>query len=374
VFITADESTFYSYPSLPRRLIPFFYIKNKYPPYGVRKIEAIVGAKVITPESLENLPGGVLGVYVNDPLGMTEVSKGLQEVFGDPPFHVEAFRMFSERLRALKGKFKVIVGGPGSWELALDPPDWVDTVFVGEAEETLPKLLRQGEFPKVVYGEKAKRFFPIKSPSSLSEVEVMRGERRVPMDVVKEELRVQSRRGRVNLIANDLFSYGEGLEVLLRTAREYGEVYFSHVTQESSANVDLQAVKEILGLNERNWRSPVLLSKWGSCRVEEVEREVLKELNENFIYPTIYIGEERATEYFAFKSILIPLPNTPKYHEVLYKCWLHNRELLRFKFARVVDYVLRKNAETKGEYLKRLNLRENFFKFLLFLVRSYFSL
>ncbi|MCI2414110.1 MAG: hypothetical protein MPF33_02470 [Candidatus Aramenus sp.] len=374
MFITADEGTFYSYSSLPRRLIPPFYRKNKYPPYGVRKIETIAGAKVVRPESLENLPGGVLGVYVNDPLGMTEVSRGLQEVFGDPPFHVEAFRMFSERLRVLRRKFKVIVGGPGSWELALDPPDWVDTVFVGEAEETLPKLLRQGEFPKVVYGEKAKRFFPIKSPSSLSEVEVIRGERRVPMNVVKEELRVQSRRGRVNLISNDLFSYGEGLEVLLRTAKEYGEVYFSHITQESSANVDLQAVRKILGLNERNWRSPALLSKRSSCRVEEIEREVLKELNENFIYPTIYVEEEKVTEYIGFKSILIPLPSTPKYYEVLYQCWLHNRGLLRFKFARVAGYVLRKNAETKGEYLKRLNLRRNFFKFLLLLVRSYFSL
>lgn len=377
MILTADYSTFYSLPPLPSRLLPF-YKKSKYPPYGLRKVEAITQGVIVPPEKLKNADG-IIGIYVNDPLGLTEVSQGLKRIFGDEPNHVSSFKSFTKKIRALKERgAKVIIGGPGAWELTNE--DWVDHVIIGEAEKTLPKVIRktkEGEnLPKVIYGEPADKFYPIKAPSAMAEVEVMRKERKVPLEVVKKELEIQSRyHGYVNLISPDLFSYGDGLIELLKLSSSYGKVIFSNISALSSLTVDLQKIREVLKLSESNWRSPVLSSSPGSC-MYKAEKEVLRELNKNFIYPMIYTEPYSVYDLMNYKCIIIPIPlrEDEEIHKVLYDVWLHDKKFVKMPFflSRVIDYILYKNVETKGEYLRKLKLNTPFsiFKLLPILVRS----
>jgi len=375
VILTSDPATFRSLPSLPRRLIPNLLRGSRYPPYGLRKIESLIHGTILPPERVWKVlkDGDALGVYVNDPMGMTEVSRGLTKVFGEPPYHVISFQSFCEEVtRKRKGRdVRVIVGGPGAWELSLDPPDCVDTVLLGEAEETLPKLMGKA-VERVVTGEPARHFVPIEGPSALGEVEVMRRDVKVPMDVVRREMEVQSTLGRVNLISPDLFSYGDGLEDLLMVARNYGRVTFSQISVKSSGEVDLEGVRNALGLNAGDWRSPVLSQR--GCTLEDVDADVLRRLNENFIYPMVYTPEEKADQFMEFKTLVIPLPSTARYYETLYRAWVHNEEVLKFKFKGIPRYVLRKSAETSGEYLRKLNLRGvHVLNLLIVLLRSAFQ-
>ncbi|AAY81312.1 conserved Archaeal protein [Sulfolobus acidocaldarius DSM 639] len=384
MILTSDEATYHSLPSLPLRLIPDFFPGSKYPPYGLRKIESLVNGVVVPPHRIERYlrTDKVLGIYVNDPLNQTEVSAKLSEIFGEPPYVFHAFQELSRRVSRLKDRydFKVIVGGPGSWEFSLNTPEWVDTVLMGEAEETLPKLLREGSdnLPKVVYGERAKNFVAIRRPSSNAEVEVKRKDRKIPLEVVEAELEVQSRyHNYLNLISDDLLSYGTEDEILglLRLASSYGnekKVVFSQISAESSYRFQLSKIREVLRLSENNWRSPLLINRPNSCVLGEIDTGVIKELNKNFIYPMVYVPEERVGDFMDHKVLLIPLPQTEKFYDVLYKCWVHDKGVLRMRFSRVIDYVLDKNRETRGEYLKRLNVRGvHVFNLVLLLIRSY---
>lgn len=378
IILTSDYSTFYSLPPLPSRLLPF-YKKAKYPPYGLRKVEAITQGKIIPPEKLPKTNEGILGIYVNDPLGLSEVAQGLRRIFGDEPNYVSSFRAFVEKIKTLKeeGGIKIIVGGPGAWELTEE--DWIDHVLLGEAEKTLPEIIKkieEGDLPKVIYGESVDKFYPIRSPSAMAEVEVMRKDRKISLDVVKKELEIQSKyHGYVNLISQDLFSYGDGLIDLLRLSSSYGKVIFSNISIISSLTVDLRKIKEILRLNENNWRSPVLSSKPGSC-IYKVEKEVLVELNKNYIYPMIYTSPHNVYDLMNYKCIIIPIPSSEdeEIYKVLFDVWLYDKKIVKIPFSSPIDYILRKNLETRGEYLRKLKLNTPFFvfKLLSFLVRSVF--
>lgn len=371
MILTSDYATFYSLPPLPFRL----GFKKKYPPYGLRKVEAITNARIVPPNKIKE--DDIIGIYVNDPLGLTDVAKGLTKIFKKEPYYVFSFKDFMEKIKKIKGKSKIIVGGPGAWELTNEED--IDYVLIGEAEVTLPKVIekiRKGEeLPKVIYGEKAEQFIPIKGPSAMGEVEVTRKGRRVPLDVIKKELEIQSKYNKyVNLISEDLLSYGEENEVvdLLKLSSSYGKVIFSQISVISALSFNLPKLRKVLNLNEKNWRSPVLSTNPGSC-IFKVESEVIKELNKNFIYPMVYVDINNVQELMKYKTIIIPLPSSDEdVSNILLDVWIHNKKVVKVPFSRVIDYVLYKNAETKGEYLKKLSSFNVFVLFSL-LVKAYLS-
>ncbi|BFH73845.1 hypothetical protein SJAV_17890 [Sulfurisphaera javensis] len=368
MILTSDYATFYSLPPLPFRL----NLRRKYPPYGLRKVEAITGARIVPPDKLTE--DEIIGVYVNDPFGLTEAAKGLTKIFKREPYYVTSFKEFSFKLREMKSK--IIVGGPGAWELVNE--DWIDHILIGEAETTLPVLLKkikEGEkMPKVIYGEEAKKFYPIKGPSSMAEVEIMRKGRKIPLDIVKKELELQSKyHNYVNLISEDLLSYGDEKEVidLLKLSSAYGKVIFSQISVISASSFNLSKLKEVLNLSERNFRSPVLSTNPGSC-IFKIESEIIKELNKNFIYPMIYTDVSNVYDLMTYKTIIIPLPKNDDedISKILLDVWNHDRKIIKVPFSRVIDYILRKNYETKGEYLKKLNLSSIFSIFPL-IIKAY---
>ncbi|ARM74827.1 hypothetical protein [Acidianus manzaensis] len=361
MLLTSDEATFYSLPSLPPNLMPIILRKNKYPPYGLRKIEALISAKIIKPHEVAKYTkyDKILGIYVNDPFALTDVSKGISKIFFDKPYFYYSFLNFREKIKRIKEeqKIKIIVGGPGAWELREE--DWIDVLLIGEAEKTLPRILYEGNSDKIVYGEPTDKFFPIKSPSAFAEVEIKRRNRKIPRDVIEKELEIQSIHGYVNLISNDFLSYGNEEEILdlLRLSSSFGKVKISQISVISSFNFNFSKMREILRLNENNWISPVLSGKPGICTLD-FEVEILKELNKNFIYPTIYINSEKAKELFKYKAIIIPLPGNDKnYYDILYEAWLNDKKIIKIPFSRVIDKILLKTKETKGTYLLKKNFR-----------------
>ncbi|MCG3109607.1 hypothetical protein L3N51_01902 [Metallosphaera sp. J1] len=342
MILSADPSTFRSW-----------WRRSKYPPYGLRKVEAISGGKIVQPEHLDRYREEILGIYVNDPLGRSEIGQAISRIVqGDPPY-VKSFKKFESRIRELRDRnsLKVVVGGPGAWQL--QDRDWIDSLLIGEAEESLEEAVKG---KGVIHGRRAEHFVAIRAPSGLAEVEVNRGSRRIPENVILEEMRIQSSaHGRVNLITSDILSYGDESEVtdLLIKARKFGEVTFSNIGSVTAMNFDLEKIRTALNLNENHWISPVLNSVQGSC-LYSLDSEVLKLLNRNYIYPMVYVEEERTREFLQYKAVVIPLPQTENYYKVLYEAWKHDRVIVKLPFSFVVDYVLKKAVETRGKNLREL--------------------
>jgi len=111
----------------------------------------------VVPERIERgvrMGAKVVGISVHDPLGIDPVSYKLSMIFGGgETWTARFFRELGEKINRLKKKyrFRVIVGGPGAWELVNQRPSFVDTIFIGEAEKDLPgviqKWLMEKRFP-----------------------------------------------------------------------------------------------------------------------------------------------------------------------------------------------------------------------------------
>lgn len=353
VVLTADEVTFRYLPPLPKRLRPPLLRGSKYPPYGLRKVEVATSWRVLPPrEALREVNRGrvdAVGIYVNDPKGLSPVSASLRALLGELG-QEESFRELREAVEEAKRRsnVKVFVGGPGAWEL--EGESWVDLVVMGDAENMREETL---EGRGTIDLGRADEFIPVKSPSGMAEVEVMRGERVVDDEVIEREMEIQARaHGWVNLIAQDLFAHPDLLNLLVK-ARRYGRVRFSNVTVESSLRVDLAKVKEALGLNERNFASPVLSSGKGSCVLKEVE--VIRELNRAFIYPTVFVDEGTLDDVGKYRAIVFPIAREDPAGAFL-KAWRLNSRLLRRPYDRLVERVLERNKESGGELLRRKGL------------------
>ncbi|MGC9106286.1 MAG: hypothetical protein ACP5HQ_07705 [Thermoprotei archaeon] len=353
VVLTSDGHTYRYLPALPRRLLPPFVRGSKHPPYGLRKVQARTGWEVLPPEEAVRLAlrGQVdaVGVYVNDPKGLTPVSRSLKSLFRELG-QEESFKELVEGLRKAKelSGVKVFAGGPGAWQVEGEP--WLDLVVYGEAESLSEEVL--SERGKVQL-PRAEKFLAIRGPSGMAEVEVMRGDREVDFAVVEEEMRLQAKaHGYVNLISHDLFAHPR-LYDLLALSRKFGRVKFSNVTVKSATEVDLGRVREVLGLSESNFVTPVLSDSKGSCTLEEFD--VIKDLNEAFIYPTVFVRESRLEEVAKYKVVAFPIvEDNPA--RAFYLAWKVSSEAVRRPYAGLVERVLKKNFDNKGRLLRESGL------------------
>ncbi|MEM4778248.1 MAG: radical SAM protein, partial [Thermoplasmatales archaeon] len=173
VVLTADRGSFTDYGGIstlgyvacmPARIVPrplmnlLFTPEMKYyrsgepvfAPYALRKVEAaliergIDDVMVVPPDRIEKVIDErtkVVGITVHDPHGLSPVSMKLTMLFGGgPAWNAVYFDELSKKISVLKKKFgfKVVAGGPATWQLALERPDWLDTIFNGEADVDLP--------------------------------------------------------------------------------------------------------------------------------------------------------------------------------------------------------------------------------------------
>lgn len=220
-----------------------------YVPNGLRVIESLLLERfapediaVCYPDQLDLFVGPdtrVIGVHAHNPLGITFATDVYAHFYGahKEPVNALEFRRLMEHpaIARHKSHLKLIVGGPGSWQLErrgmLDR--WgIDCVVDGEAEGIALDL-----FERAARGEALERKISGASPdpgqipliqhrSTFGVVEVTRGCGRgcqfcsialrhgtsLPLDHIIESVRIQAREGADTILitTEDLFLYEQG--------------------------------------------------------------------------------------------------------------------------------------------------------------------
>jgi len=216
-------------------------------PLSLRRLEAdlvksgfkLEDIAVVHPDHLKKTVGldtKVIGISAKDPLGLAYVSLTYSSVLdlGEPINKLEFKRLMNDAEEA-KQKYgtRIIVGGPGSWQLlrpeAKDSFD-VDFVFIGEGDVTAPKvfwkLMDGQDMPKVIEGRPASiaDISPILRPTIYGAVEISRGCGRgcafcsptmlrrkvIPTEMITREVELNVNHGSRNvlLVTEDIFMYG----------------------------------------------------------------------------------------------------------------------------------------------------------------------
>jgi len=339
VVLTADRTLMSEYrggiflgfsASVPKGLIPnWLYFSMfcpsvpvnedgsvKYAPCGTRKIEAALldyGFKrkdviVAHPEHLDKVVGSrtkVIGITETDPLGIGPATSTFTQLFDGEAYMNIKFRELLSHSAIKRYKPRIIVGGPGAWQLEdkeIRSNLGIDCVVIGEGEKVVGPLFKRavdGEaLPEVVHGNVAAtdEIPLIKEATIDGIVEVARGCGRgcefcVPTlqryrclsirDILKE-VEVNLRAGRRPLLhAEDVLRYkAKGLEVngeavieLFKTVRSYpgvNAVAMSHFALSSIASAPevVEEISNILDAGKRGgWLSGQTGLETGSPRL-----------------------------------------------------------------------------------------------------------
>ncbi len=390
IILTSDQATFTDFNGLdalgfglclPHRLVPAFvqyrFLSPPVPltngrapfaPYPLCKVEAALLASGFKHEDVRIVPPNylcrvvdkdtaIVGIHVLDPMGLAPVSWTLRVLTGggDTCTRYE-FEKLMNVVKNLKKKYRfyVVVGGPGVWQIrGLEDKYGIDILFEGEAELTLPKIVKGildgREVPRYVLGESVPPSLipPIVTPSRNGIIQITRGcprrcrfcsptmfdFRSIPLETIVKEVEVNLRSGikAIGLATEDVLLYGaHGLKPnidavkklfdhLAGLARKYhvtDPIGFSHVTL-STALVAKEAVKyisEVNGLNSDRLLfpqvglesgSPKIVAKyfggkpypWKPSEWWDVVISGSKLINDNYWYPcyTYIIGFPDAT-------------------------------------------------------------------------------
>lgn len=215
---------------------------------GLRRLEAALvksgvqhnDIAVVHPDHLMEAVGPntkVIAISSKDPLGFGYVSLTYSSVLDlGAPINKQEFKRLMNHAEQAKQKYgtKIVVGGPGSWQLLRPEAEdsfKPDVIFMGEGEITGPEVIRalienKETLPKVVEGKQADvdDIPPIMRPSVYGSVEISRGcgrncafctptmqKRRImPIDMIKREveLNVSCGLSEALLITEDIFMYG----------------------------------------------------------------------------------------------------------------------------------------------------------------------
>ena len=293
----------------------------KYAPCGIRKIEAQLLSNglsrdeviVAHPDYLEKVVGPntkVLGINETDPLGIGPATSTFTQIFSRPESYMSMkFKEILNNPAVQKCKPKIIVGGPGAWQLedgAARREHGVDCVIVGEGEKVVKTLfdaaLNGGQLPQVVHPPVAEEEdIPIIQGATIDGIiEIARGcgrgcafcvptlqrYRCLSLDHIMKEVKVNLEAGRRPLLhAEDVFRYkANGFEVNKPAVEElFDTVYHSPgVTSVGISHFALSSVARAPGLIED--LSKILdverADEWmsGQCGVETGSPRLIKEL------------------------------------------------------------------------------------------------
>ena len=343
VILTGDQAIFTDFSGLnalgfglcmPYRLVPAFVqyrflsppvpmVDGRAPfaPYPLCKVEAALLAsgfkrddvRIVPPNYLSHAVDkdvAVVGVHVLDPMGLAPVSWTLRVLTGGgrtcTRYEFEKLMNTISELKKIYG-FKLVVGGPGVWQLkGLEDKYRIDVLFEGEAELTFPKIVKDildgREVPRHVIGENPPPGLipPIVTPSRNGTVQVTRGcprrcrfcsptmfdFRSIPLETILKEVEINLKSGikTIGLAAEDILLYGaNGLKPNISAVKElFGKIInlarryqvtdpigFSHVTL-STALIAKEAVRyisEVDGLSSDRPQFPQVGLESGSPRI-----------------------------------------------------------------------------------------------------------
>ena len=271
----------------------------KFAPCGIRKIEATLlnfgfqreDVIVAHPEFLDKVVGSdtkVFGIAENDPLGVAPATSSFTALLGGEAYMAIKFRELLNNPAIKKYKPKIVVGGPGAWQLESVETRkelGIDSVIVGEGERVVGSIFEKavnGEtLPEIVHGEVVpEEEIPIiKGPTICGLVEIARGcgrgcafcvptlqvYRCLSLEHILKEVEVNLRAGKQPLLhAEDVLRYkAKGLRVnkeavinLFRTVQNHPGVRttsLSHIALSSVLDAPdvVEEISSILSLGER---------------------------------------------------------------------------------------------------------------------------
>ncbi len=335
VILTSDRGTFSNYGGvstlgyvacLPHNIVPETLMNNiftppvrmrkdvpEYAPYALRKLEAslldlgINDVIISSPEKIEkyiNEDTKVVGINVHDPYGLSPVTFKLTMLFGGQQSWTSVFyARLADKVIKLKEKyhFKVIMGGPAVWQIGLKRPDFVDTIFNGEAEIDFPLIVKKAidgeKTPDEITGRipKVGEIPVIKKSARFGEVQVTRGcprgcqfcsitpetYRTIPIEDIEKETRIELNGGfkDIELITDDILLYGQkklsvnhdAIIDLFKRVKDLGARYitFPHISAPAvlSDPDTVYEMSEIAGLKEYGAEAPVVGLETGSTRI-----------------------------------------------------------------------------------------------------------
>lgn len=285
-------------------------------PCGTRKIEATLlnsGFKtediiVAHPDHLDKVIGSntkVLSITEIDPLGIAPATSMFRNMFGGNAYMSVKFEELLNHPHVKKYRPKIIIGGPGAWQLEdaeIRDKFGLDCIIVGEGEKVVSavveKALNNMELPGVVHGEVVgEEEIPlIKKPTIDGIVEISRGCGRgckfcaptlqrfrcLPVEHILKEVELNLRAGKQPLLhAEDILRYqAKGFQVnkeavtdLFRQVSSYpgvNRVQISHFALSSvlTAPDAVEEISNILGLGKNGkWLSGQTGIETGSPRL-----------------------------------------------------------------------------------------------------------
>ncbi|MFW6040650.1 MAG: B12-binding domain-containing radical SAM protein [Thermoplasmatota archaeon] len=288
----------------------------KYGHCGSRKIEAALlydgftekDVVVAHPEKLNKVVGSqtkVVGITTHDPLGLGPASTTFSEFINEEPYSSYYFKDLIRDRSIRDNDVKVIVGGPGTWQLEDEDilkKYRIDSIVLGEGEKVAPELFRRAindeKIPSIVEGEVVpKEEIPIiKKPTINGLVEISRGcgrgcnfcnptllnLRHRSVDEIVEEVKINNKAGakQALLHAEDVLRYGskrlipepEKLMHLLQKIKKITSMIgFSHSSLASAACQPelIEDITELLniGSNEYPFTSLQVGIETGSVRL-----------------------------------------------------------------------------------------------------------
>ncbi len=240
----------------------------KYAPCGLRKTEAQLLSNfsredviLAHPDHLHKVVGPntkVLGIAETDPLGMGPATTTFTQVLGGEAYMALKFREILNHPAVQKYKPKIIVGGPGAWQLEDSEPRrklGVDCVIVGESEKVVnlifDKAVLGSKLPEVVQGPVVEeQDIPLIQGGTIDGiVEIARGcgrgcafcvptlqrYRCISIEHILKEVDVNLKAGRRPLLhAEDVLRYkAKGLEVNEPAVAELFDAVYNHPGVES---------------------------------------------------------------------------------------------------------------------------------------------
>lgn len=218
-------------------------------PNGLRVVEALLLQKfaaediaVCYTDQLDLFVGDetrIVGVHAHNPLGIAFATDVYSHMYGKSlePINAAEFKrlIFHPALKKHKNHFKLIVGGPGSWQIEKKnlQDEWnIDCIVDGEAEEIIVPLfesaLRGESLPRKITGSSPKMdLIPRTTNRSVfGVVEVTRGCGRgcqfcsialrkgksLPLEHILDNVRIQVENGAdtIMLTTEDIFLYEQG--------------------------------------------------------------------------------------------------------------------------------------------------------------------
>lgn len=218
-------------------------------PNGLRVVESILleefspdDIAVCYPDQLDLFVGEdtrVIGIHAHNPLGITFATDVYVNFYGrqaEPINAAEFKRLIThEAIKKHKDHLKIIVGGPGSWQIEKKnlQDEWgIDCIVEGEAEDLILDLFERGvrgeSLPKKIEGKSPNMAHipTTKNRSTFGVVEVTRGCGRgcqfcsialrkgksLPLEHILENVRVQVANGAdtIMITTEDIFLYEQG--------------------------------------------------------------------------------------------------------------------------------------------------------------------